>query len=117
MDAQIVASDAARREAKERGIDLSKVRGTGAEGRIVYWDVADPASEEEGGIQGADDAASQAVGAADQAGQGNAAQGGAEEPKVTKAAKRKAEAMGADLSKIKGSGAGGLITIKDVAGA
>ena len=225
MDAPIDASDAAKREAKARGIDLSKVEGTGADGRIVYWDVVDPASEAEGGAdpagqaaQQAQDAASQAAGqaqeaagqATDQAGQvagqaqgavggaaqqaqdtagqatgqvqdavgsltgggdeegqgsggplgevtdqvGQAAQGvqdtaggaaqqaqdaagqatgqaqqaagqaagqatggdGAEEPKATNAAKRKAEKMGVDLSTIEGSGSGGLITIKDVEG-
>lgn len=159
---EIDASDAAKREARERGIDLSKVKGTGANGRIVYWDVADlPPQEEESAAgqaaqgvsdatsqvaQGADGAvgqaggvanqlAEQAVGAAgqtvgqagqtarqgagsvtDQA-QGNIAQEGEEGPNVTKAARRKAEEMGVDLSQIQGSGAGGLITIKDVVGA
>jgi excisionase family DNA binding protein len=40
-----------------------------------------------------------------------------EEPDVTKAARRKAEALGVDLSKVQGSGIGGCITIKDVVGA
>jgi excisionase family DNA binding protein len=40
-----------------------------------------------------------------------------EEPDVTKAAMRKAEALGVDLSKVQGSGIGGCITIKDVVGA
>jgi pyruvate/2-oxoglutarate dehydrogenase complex dihydrolipoamide acyltransferase (E2) component len=40
--------------------------------------------------------------------------GSEEEPKATNAAKRKAEELGVDLSGIQGSGAGGLITIKDV---
>ncbi len=39
-----------------------------------------------------------------------------EEPKATNAAKRKAEALGVDLSEVQGSGAGGLITISDVTG-
>ena len=38
-------------------------------------------------------------------------------PGATKAAKRKAEALGVDLSQVRGSGVGGRITIKDVVGA
>ncbi len=41
---------------------------------------------------------------------------GEDEPKATNAAKRKAEALGVDLSEVQGSGAGGLITIGDVTG-
>jgi len=52
----------------------------------------------------AQDAAGQAAGEDD------------EEPKATNAAKRKAEALGVDLSEVQGSGAGGLITIGDVTG-
>ena len=40
-----------------------------------------------------------------------------QEPDATKAAKRKAEALGVDLSQVRGSGVGGRITIKDVVGA
>ena len=40
-----------------------------------------------------------------------------QEPTATKAAKRKAEAFGVDLSQVQGSGAGGRITIEDVVGA
>jgi pyruvate/2-oxoglutarate dehydrogenase complex dihydrolipoamide acyltransferase (E2) component len=39
---------------------------------------------------------------------------GDEGPKATNAARRKAEDLGIDLSQIQGSGAGGLITIRDV---
>ena len=88
--------------------------------------------------QGAQDAAGQAAGRAQQAvgqatdqagqvaGQAQDAAGGAtqqatgggrsEEPKVTNAARRKAEQLGVDLSTIEGTGSGGLITIKDVTG-
>ena len=136
---EVDASDAAKREAEARGIDLSKVEGTGADGRIVYWDVSELSPPEEGGTdltgqatQGARGATSQvgdAVGqtgavagqlaenVADQAGQSSTAQDSGEEPRATKAARRRAEKMGADLSKIQGTGAGGLITIKDVVGA
>ena len=217
---EIEATDAARREARERGVDLTKVEGTGSDGRIIVSDVVEVAETMEEGsasevAQGAQDAAGQA---ADQAGQvagqakdaaGGAAQqaqdaagqatdqagqavqgvqdtvggltggqqqgggplggvtdqvgqvagqaqdaaggavqqaqdtagqatdqvgqvanqaqdaaggvtqqaaGGDEEPKATNAARRRAEQMGLDLSTIKGTGSGGLITIKDVTG-
>ena len=74
---EIEATDAARREAKERGVDLTKVEGTGSDGRIIVSDVVEAAEkmEEEGGAasqaaQGAQDAAGQAAGQAqDAAGQ------------------------------------------------
>jgi uncharacterized protein YjbJ (UPF0337 family) len=257
---EIEATDAARREAKERGVDLTKVEGTGSDGRIIVSDVIEAAEEMEDGagedraaseaVQGAQDVAGQAAGqaqdtagqaagqaqqaagqatdqagqvagqaqqvagqATDQAGQaagqvqdtagqatqqaqdtvggltgggqqggggplggvtdqvGQVAQGvqdtagqaqqvagqatdqagqvagqaqdaagqaaqqgqqvagqvtdqagqvtegdGAEEPKATNAARRRAEKLGIDLSTIEGSGSGGLITIKDVTG-
>src|SRR5919112_1915030 len=173
---EIEATDAARREARERGVDLTKVEGTGSDGRIIVSDVVEAAEEMEDGagedgaaseaVQGAQDAAGQAAGqaqqvagqvtdqagqvagqaqdaaggvaqqgqqaaqqaqdtagqATDQAGQvagqaqdaagGVAQQGqqaaqqaqdtvggeGAEEPKATNAARRKAQEMGVDLS-------------------
>src|SRR5215217_2760973 len=174
---EVEATDAARREAKERGVDLTRVEGTGSDGRIIVSDVVEAAEamEEAGGpasqaAQQAQDAAGQA---ADQAGQvagqaqeaaggavqqaqdtaGQAAQqaqdtagqvtdqaqqvagqaqdaagqaagqaqqaaggDGAEEPRATKAARRRAEQLGLDLSTIQGTGAGGLITIRDVTG-
>jgi pyruvate/2-oxoglutarate dehydrogenase complex dihydrolipoamide acyltransferase (E2) component len=216
---EVEATDAARRQAKELGIDLTKVEGTGTDGRIIVSDVVEAAEAmgdgagEEGSevsgdgaageaAQGAQDAAGQAVRqvqdaaggatqqaqdtagqavgqaqqaagqATDQVGQvagqaqdtvggltgggqqqggvgglvggvtdqvGQAAQGvqdtagqaaqqgqqavgqatggeGAGEPRVTNAAKRRAEELGVDLSTIKGTGYGGLITIKDVTG-
>jgi pyruvate dehydrogenase E2 component (dihydrolipoamide acetyltransferase) len=64
----------------------------------------------------AQDAAGQAAQQGQQAvGQATGGEG-AEEPRVTNAAKRRAEEMGVDLSTIKGTGYGGLITIKDVTG-
>jgi pyruvate/2-oxoglutarate dehydrogenase complex dihydrolipoamide acyltransferase (E2) component len=212
---EIEATDAARREATERGVDLTKVEGTGSDGRIIVSDVVEAAEAMEDGAasevaEGAQDAAGQAAGqaqqvagqATDQAGQvagqaqdaaggaaqqaqdtagqatdqaGQAVQGvqdtvggltggqqqggplggvtdqvgqvagqaqdtagqaaqqvqdtagqvtdqagqvtegdGAEEPKATNAARRRAEKLGIDLSTIEGSGSGGLITIKDV---
>ena len=147
------ASDAARRRAEELGLDLSQVEGTGSGGLITVKDVTSLAGET---AQGAQDAAGQAAGQAQEAvggaaqqaqgatGQeagraGQAAQdtagqavqqvqntsgqavdqaqqaaGGTEEPKATNAARRKAQDLGVDLSKVEGTGSGGLITIKDV---
>ena len=152
---EIDATDAARREAKERGVDLTQVKGTGSDGRIIVSDVVEAAEamEEEGGpasqaAQQAQDAAGQAAGQAQQvagqaqeaagqvagqaqdaaggavqqaqdtAGQAQQAAGGdgAEEPRATNAAKRRAEQLGLDLSTIQGTGSGGLITIRDVTG-
>jgi pyruvate/2-oxoglutarate dehydrogenase complex dihydrolipoamide acyltransferase (E2) component len=244
---EIDATDAARREAKERGVDLTKIEGTGSDGRIIISDVVEAAEameQEEGGpaqtaqdaagqaagqaqdaagqatdqagqvagqaqdaagqaagqvqdtvggltggltgdgqqqgggplggvtdqvgqvtgqagqagqaVQGVQDTAGQAAGqvtdqaqqmagqATDQAGQvanqaqdaagsatqqaqdaaGQAAQqgqqavggDGAEEPKATNAARRKASELGVDLSEVQGTGAGGLITLRDVTG-
>jgi pyruvate/2-oxoglutarate dehydrogenase complex dihydrolipoamide acyltransferase (E2) component len=231
---EVEATDAARREARELGVDLTKIEGTGTDGRIIVSDVVEAAEMMGDGAareaaQGAQDAAGQAVQqvqdaaggapqqaqdtagqaagqaqqavgqATDQAGQvagqaqdvaggaaqqaqdtagqvtgqagqavqgvqdtvggltgggqqqggggvggvlggvtdqvGQAAQGvqdtagqaaqqgqqatgtdGAEEPRATNAARRKAQEMGVDLSTIRGTGSGGLITIKDVVG-
>ena len=70
---EIDATDAARREAKERGVDLTQVEGTGSDGRIIVSDVVEAAEamEAEGGTAGqaaqqAQDAAGQAVGQAQQ---------------------------------------------------
>ena len=70
---EIDATDAARREAKERGVDLTQVEGTGSDGRIIVSDVVEAAEamEAEDGAAGqaaqqAQDAAGQAVGQAQQ---------------------------------------------------
>jgi pyruvate/2-oxoglutarate dehydrogenase complex dihydrolipoamide acyltransferase (E2) component len=140
----IRASDAARRKAEELGVDLSEIEGSGSGGLITVKDVTSLAEET---AEGATDAVEQAAGgatetagkavdgatgavgqAADTAGQaaedaagkaGEAAEGAGEaaedgEVKATNAARRKAEELGVDLSQIEGSGAGGLITIRDV---
>jgi pyruvate/2-oxoglutarate dehydrogenase complex dihydrolipoamide acyltransferase (E2) component len=207
---ELEATDAARREAKERGVDLTQVEGTGSDGRIIVSDVVEAAEAMEDGTsedgasseaaqeaqeaagqaaQQAQDAAGQAAGQAQQvagqatdqagqvagraqdaagqaagqaqqvagqatdqagqvAGQAQEAAGGAaqqtqdtagqvtdqagqvagqaqqaaggdvsDEPRATKAARRRAEQLGIDLSTIQGSGSGGLITIRDVTGA
>ncbi len=103
-----MASDAARRKAEEMGIDLSEIEGTGSGGLITVKDVMSLAEGTQ--EQAAGQAAEQADGAAGQAADEN----GSGKPKATNAAQRKAEELGVDLSQIQGSGAGGLITIKDV---
>jgi pyruvate/2-oxoglutarate dehydrogenase complex dihydrolipoamide acyltransferase (E2) component len=120
---EINATDAARRRAEELGLDLAQVEGTGSGGVITVMDVTELAEQT---AQDAADTADQAVRQAGQAADGATQtvgqavdgvagrNGSAEEPKATNAAKRKAEELGIDLSDIQGSGAGGLITIKDV---
>lgn len=151
------ATDAARRNAKQLGIDLSEIEGTGSGGAITVGDVmeyADEINEQTGQaaqgaqeatgqtIQGAQDTTGQAQKAVGQvAGQAQETAGGATEqvqgavgqvadqvgqvaqenpgeiagePRATNAARRKAEELGVDLSEVKGTGSGGLITIKDV---
>jgi len=111
-----IASDAARRRAEELGLDLSEIEGTGSGGMITVKDVASAA---EGAEEGASEAAGQAPAQADGAAGGTAGaadENGSGGPKATNAAQRKAEELGVDLSQITGSGAGGLITIKDVLG-
>jgi pyruvate/2-oxoglutarate dehydrogenase complex dihydrolipoamide acyltransferase (E2) component len=70
---EVEATDAARREARERGVDLTKVEGTGSDGRIIVSDVVEAAEEMEAedgaasqAAQQAQDAAGQAVGQAQQ---------------------------------------------------
>jgi pyruvate/2-oxoglutarate dehydrogenase complex dihydrolipoamide acyltransferase (E2) component len=124
----VKASDVARRRAEEMGVDLSQIEGTGSDGLITVKDVtsaaggaaqqaagtADRATGQATGAVG--QVAAQADGAVDQATQqaGDVAGGNGEGPKATNAAKRKAEDLGLDLSQIQGSGAGGIITIRDV---
>src|SRR5215210_330752 len=73
---EIDATDAARREARDRGVDLTKVKGTGSDGRIIVSDVVEVAeameaeADEDGAAsqaaQQARDAAGQAAGQAQQ---------------------------------------------------
>jgi pyruvate/2-oxoglutarate dehydrogenase complex dihydrolipoamide acyltransferase (E2) component len=107
------------------GVDLSQLEGTGSGGLVTVKDVTSAAG---GAAQQAAGTASQATntvgqtvaqadGAVNQATQqaGSVAGGNGDEgPKATSAARRKAEDLGVDLSQIQGSGAGGLITIRDV---
>ena len=116
------ASDAARRKAEELGVDLSQIEGSGSGGQITVKDVtslAEGAAEQAAGTaRQVTDTAQQAVGQVVEQADGATGQAqdenGSGEPRATNAARRKAEELGVDLSQIEGSGAGGLITIKDV---
>ena len=63
---EIDATDAARREAKERGVDLTQVEGTGSDGRIIVSDVVEAAEAMEAEDGTAGQAAQQAQDAAGQ---------------------------------------------------
>jgi pyruvate dehydrogenase E2 component (dihydrolipoamide acetyltransferase) len=97
-DQPMRASPIAKRLAREHGIDLSAVRGTGEGGRITEKDV-----------QAAIDARTAAPAA-------SAAQepAPAQPVRASPVAKRMAREHGIDLSAIQGSGSGGRITEKDV---
>jgi pyruvate dehydrogenase E2 component (dihydrolipoamide acetyltransferase) len=82
----VLASPAARRLAKEKGLDLAEVQGTGPEGRVVEADI-DRFLEEQ--------AAKEAV-------------------LATSSAKLLAREHGVDLSQVPGTGPGGRITEQDV---
>ena len=88
-EGEVNATDAARRDARELGIDITEVEGTGSDGRVTVDDVKNFAEATRDGADG-------------------------EEPKASEAAKRRAEEMGIDLSRVAGTGSGGLITVKDV---
>ena len=49
---EVEATDAARRQARELGIDLTQIEGTGADGRIIVSDVVEAAEAMEGGTGG-----------------------------------------------------------------
>ncbi len=138
---ELDATDAARREAGKLGVDLTEVEGTGSGGRIIISDVFEAAErnarqkaeelgvdieEVEGsgfnGLVTADDvvrfaesAGGGAAQTAEEAADADGAGGGQEQqPRITNAARRKAEELGVDLNEIQGTGAEGLITIRDV---
>ena len=46
---EIEATDAARREARERGVDLTQIEGSGSDGRIIVSDVVEAAEAMESG--------------------------------------------------------------------
>lgn len=94
------ATDAARRKAEDLGVSLSDVAGTGSGGQITISDVTGVAEDDRGAVG----RSSRQTGGTDES----------REPVATKAARRRAEKLGVDLSRIEGSGTRGLITINDV---
>lgn len=137
---ELDATDAARREAGKLGVDLTEVEGTGTDGRIIISDVMEAAQEnasnkaEELGvdieevegsgfngmvtaddvIQFAESAGGEAAQVVEEAAESGAGDGNGQGPQATNAALRKAEELGIDLNEIQGTGANGLITIKDI---
>lgn len=89
---ELNATDAARREARKRGVDITEVEGTGSGGRIVVADVKRAAEAEQ-----------EANGEREP-----------EETNATNAARQKAKELGVDLMELKGTGYGGLVVMKDV---
>ncbi|HEY6599325.1 MAG TPA: 2-oxo acid dehydrogenase subunit E2, partial [Pseudomonadales bacterium] len=100
-DARVMASPGARRLAGELGVDLSRVNGTGPNGRITEVDVR--ASAATAGTTGT--AATVPDANAD-----DAALGGPASP----LAKRLARELGVDLARVKGTGPRGRVTKEDV---
>lgn len=92
--ANVQVVPAARRLAQQHSIDLSKVHGSGPQGRILIVDV-------ERAVQGQAQATPQR------------SAGGAK-IQVVPAARRLAQQNGIDLAKVQGSGPGGRILIEDV---
>ena len=93
---EVRASPIARRLARERGIDLARVTGTGPGGRIVEEDVL--------GYQEAPPAAEAAPGAP------------AGEVRASPIARRLARERGIDLARVTGTGPGGRVVEEDVLG-
>ncbi len=101
---QVQATDAAERKAKELGVDLASVEGSGAEGRILVEDV---------------ERAAEATDAAERRAEGrvlveDVEKAAEEEVHATEAAERKAEELGVDLTEVEGTGKDGRITVGDV---
>ena len=90
---ELNATDAARREARKRGVDITEVEGTGSGGRIVVADVRRAVAEAEQEANGEREP---------------------EETNATNAARQKAKELGVDLMGLEGTGYGGLVIMKDV---
>ncbi|MEK9868114.1 MAG: dihydrolipoamide acetyltransferase family protein [Gammaproteobacteria bacterium] len=97
-DGRIKSSPAARRLARELGVDYTQVAGTGPGGRIVEADVQ--AAADAGTAAGTGAAAPAAVAAAD--------------VKASPLAKRLAAEKGVDLTRVRGTGPGGRIVQADI---
>ncbi len=94
---KVRASPAARRIARQQGVDLSRIRGSGPDGRIVAWNVEQATTQM---------AAAQLSGAQRLVSEISA--------KASPLAQRVAEEYGVPLQQVQGSGPGGRITRKDV---
>lgn len=94
------ASPVARKRARELGVDLSGIRGSGPGGAVVLADVVERADAGEGEAAAADE--------------GRWPSG---EPHATPLARKAAEIHGVELAALRGTGPGGLITRGDVEGA
>jgi pyruvate/2-oxoglutarate dehydrogenase complex dihydrolipoamide acyltransferase (E2) component len=124
---EVDATDAARRDARELGIDITEIEGTGSDGRVTVDDVKNFAEAAEGGAAGEEgelDASDAARREAEELGvdlsqvEGTGSEGRIIVSDVVEASKdaarREAEEMGVDLSQVEGTGPGGLVTVKDV---
>jgi uncharacterized protein YukE len=89
---EVNATDAARREAREQGVDLTEVEGTGTDGRITVDDVRTYAESNQGEVEDTAEQVTEQV------------------VKASDVARRRAEEMGVDLSQLEGTGSDGLIT-------
>ena len=97
-DGEVRASPIARRLARERGIDLAKITGTGPGGRIVEQDVLD---YQEPAVSGA--APAETV-----------VDGSGRVERASPIARRLARERGIDLASVTGTGPGGRIVEQDV---
>jgi pyruvate/2-oxoglutarate dehydrogenase complex dihydrolipoamide acyltransferase (E2) component len=124
---EVDATDAARRNARELGIDITEIEGTGSDGRVTVDDVKNFAEAAEGGVAGEEgelDASDAARREAEELGvdlsqvEGTGSEGRIIVSDVVEASKdaarREAEELGVDLSQVEGTGPGGLVTVKDV---
>ncbi len=124
---EVDATDAARRDARELGIDITEIEGTGSDGRVTVDDVKNFAEAVEGGVAGEEgelDASDAARREAEELGvdlsqvEGSGSGGRIIVSDVVEASKdaarREAEELGVDLSQVEGTGPGGLVTVKDV---
>ena len=102
-EGRLRASPAARRRAKEVGVDLSEVAGTGPGGAVTFADVEAAAGGEE-------------PPAAREAPERPTAGPAPEEPprRVSPLARRRAEELDLDLGEVEGTGPGGRVTRADV---
>ena len=124
---EVDATDAARRDARELGIDITEIEGTGSDGRVTVDDVKNFAEAAEGGVAGEEgelNASDAARRQAEELGvdlsqvEGTGSEGRIIVSDVVEAsedaARRQAEELGVDLSQVEGTGPGGLVTVKDL---